>query len=51
MQSNKHKRDEPLLLGDEAPKRIGPLTVAKEVFEHHGITVRGFMAYPIAAAW
>lgn len=40
MQSNKHKRADPLASSDDLSKRVGPLAVAQEIFKHDGITVR-----------
>lgn len=39
MQSNKHKRGDPLASDDAPLKRVGPLAVTKEIFKHDGITV------------
>lgn len=40
MQSNKHKQADPLTSSDDLAKRVGPLSVAQEIFKYDGITVR-----------
>ena len=40
MQSNKHKQADPLASSDDLAKRVGPLSVAQEIFKYDGITVR-----------